>query len=419
MRRLLNYLIILVAVLLISTPAWAPPINRGGPIGGVGAGGAGTVNTTGTPVDNDAAVFTDADTLEGLSTAEFKALFNLETGTDVQAWDADLDTYAGITPSANIQSLLAAATYAAARGLLDLEGGTDFYSVTATDTWRNSVSQVEMGYLDGVTSDIQTQLDAGAGFDPASPGEIGGTVPGIGNFTTVITDSVADPRVRFYDINAAGAAKADEDAGSEHAGLTTTTEDAEVSDRFSTHFGCATAGTEYRHLWWDASDAKFYLGIGTDVAASAAVAGYERLVIDTNTATDNQIELLTDSGATAIIITGMTLDATVPTYESTTATITVAGASGVYYNNDNDVIEFDLPAAATGKQFCFNAFTYAQVITIDPDGTDTITLDGTTAAGGEAIVSSGAAGESVCVQGKADAIWVAFGPVGTWAEASP
>lgn len=34
-------------------------------------------------------------------------------GTNVQAWDADLDTYAGITPSANIQTFLASATFAA------------------------------------------------------------------------------------------------------------------------------------------------------------------------------------------------------------------------------------------------------------------------------------------------------------------
>lgn len=51
-----------------------------------------------------------------------------------QAADADLDTFAGITPSANVQSLLGAADYAAARGLLDLEAGTDFYSVSAADT---------------------------------------------------------------------------------------------------------------------------------------------------------------------------------------------------------------------------------------------------------------------------------------------
>jgi len=38
--------------------------------------------------------------------ATFKATTNLEIGTDVEAWDADLDTYAGITPTAPAQTAL-------------------------------------------------------------------------------------------------------------------------------------------------------------------------------------------------------------------------------------------------------------------------------------------------------------------------
>jgi len=34
-----------------------------------------------------------------------------------------------------------------------------FYTETEVDTWRSGVTQTEMGYLDGITSDIQTQLD--------------------------------------------------------------------------------------------------------------------------------------------------------------------------------------------------------------------------------------------------------------------
>lgn len=58
---------------------------------------------------------------------------DLRVGSVTQAYDADLDTYAGITPSANVQSLLGAANYAAMRTLLDLEAGTDFYSISAAD----------------------------------------------------------------------------------------------------------------------------------------------------------------------------------------------------------------------------------------------------------------------------------------------
>jgi hypothetical protein len=78
-----------------------------------------------TPAANTQALLAAADY------AAMKALLNLEIGTDVQAYDADLTTYAGITPSANVQSLLAAADYAAMRTLLDLEAGTDFNAYDA------------------------------------------------------------------------------------------------------------------------------------------------------------------------------------------------------------------------------------------------------------------------------------------------
>ncbi|MEO5914870.1 MAG: hypothetical protein ABIS50_11595 [Luteolibacter sp.] len=54
------------------------------------------------------------------SVAAAKITLGLTVGADVQAYDADLTTYAGITPSANIQSFLAAANYGAAKTLLSL-----------------------------------------------------------------------------------------------------------------------------------------------------------------------------------------------------------------------------------------------------------------------------------------------------------
>lgn len=65
------------------------------------------------------------------------AWFDLSTGLSFSGTtltlDADLQTWAGVTPSANGQSLVSAADYAAMRTLLDLEAGTDFYSKTAAD----------------------------------------------------------------------------------------------------------------------------------------------------------------------------------------------------------------------------------------------------------------------------------------------
>lgn len=50
-----------------------------------------------------------------------------------QPLSSTLTTLAGITYSANTQSFLASANYAAMRALLDLEAGTDFYSISAAN----------------------------------------------------------------------------------------------------------------------------------------------------------------------------------------------------------------------------------------------------------------------------------------------
>jgi len=51
--------------------------------------------------------------------------------TAYQGANGNLTTWGGIAPSANVQSLVAAANYAAMRGLLDLEAGTDFLAFPA------------------------------------------------------------------------------------------------------------------------------------------------------------------------------------------------------------------------------------------------------------------------------------------------
>jgi hypothetical protein len=58
-------------------------------------------------------------------------LISDDIGTNVQAWDAQLDSLS--SSSANGVSLVTAANYAAMRGLLDLEPNTDFYAPGGDD----------------------------------------------------------------------------------------------------------------------------------------------------------------------------------------------------------------------------------------------------------------------------------------------
>jgi hypothetical protein len=77
----------------------------------------------------------NAQALLLLSYAAMRTNLNLVIGTDVQAYDSDLTTWAGISPSANAQALLLL-TYAAMRTNLNLVVGTDVQAYDAQlDTW--------------------------------------------------------------------------------------------------------------------------------------------------------------------------------------------------------------------------------------------------------------------------------------------
>lgn len=111
-----------------------------------------SVRNTGTPVDNDVAIFTDAGTVEGLSEAEFKTLFNLVIGADVQEYNAStaftttpLDDFG--TPDDNTD-LNATTSY---HGLLPKLGGGTTNFLRADGTWADPSLSVTLGGLSDVT----------------------------------------------------------------------------------------------------------------------------------------------------------------------------------------------------------------------------------------------------------------------------
>jgi len=104
----------------------------------------------------------------------------LAIGTNVQAYDADLTTWAGITPSANIQSLNAAATYAAARALLDVESGTDFYSIAGANAAFEGIDATILKDADigGSVQAYDADLTTLAGLSSADSNFIVGSAAG-------------------------------------------------------------------------------------------------------------------------------------------------------------------------------------------------------------------------------------------------
>lgn len=82
-----------------------------------------------------------------------------DIGVSVQAYDADLTTWAGVTSSANGRSLVSAANYAAMRTLLDLEAGTDFYSISAANAAFQPLATVLTNTTASFTTADETKLD--------------------------------------------------------------------------------------------------------------------------------------------------------------------------------------------------------------------------------------------------------------------
>lgn len=125
----------------------------------VGGTGLDSSGSTGTP-------YVTAGTWSIMNAATARTNLGLAIGTNVQAYDADLTTYAGITPSANIQTFLGSADYAAMRTNMGVQAADDDLTTYAGITPSANI-QTLLGSADFSTA--RTNLGLAIGTDVLAP----------------------------------------------------------------------------------------------------------------------------------------------------------------------------------------------------------------------------------------------------------
>jgi len=131
------------------------------------------------------------------------------------------------------------------------------------------------------------------------------------------------------------------------------------------------------------------------------------------------IAVTTDlTAGTLDFLTSGTLHGNVGVTSDTAATVvlTTAQCRGhIRINSDDDIIDYTLPDAAAGMSVLIYSLQ-DQVVTIDTNGSDTITLDGTALTAGNAIDSPGAAGDFIVLLAIDTDDWITLGRSGMWVD---
>lgn len=87
--------------------------------------------------------------------------------------------------------------------------------------------------------------------------------------------------------------------------------------------------------------------------------------------------------------------------------------AGATFRNSGGAVEFDLPAAVPGLEFNF-VVGHASNLTIDPNGTETLTgTNGVAGTGGQTLVAD-AVGEKVTLRCVEAGKWIVTASTGTW-----
>lgn len=372
--------------------------------------GAGNVSKVGTPVNNQVGVWTGDGTIEGAASLTYDGA-NLQltgdigsTGTRItKGWFTDL----AVTNSPQFTGIeLSHAT----ENTLTGSGGNAYIEGTLlVKNPMTTAGDIIYGGVSGAPTRLGAVNNSILGWNGS------GT---LGAYTNISIDNTA---AQFYD-SAAPTKLVKIDPSNQTAGNTG------VIQAPNNGTATLTAGTQVAEatatggiVLGDASpDANGEIGYASNAYSIFANSEDLTLTASANTWTASSATGVTEINLSAMnLVTTGTIDAGLPTVSSTDATITVAGKSRVYFNGDDDVIAFNLPADPSNCAFCFGNTEYGRAITVNPDDADYIVLDGTKAAAGEAIVSSGDAKDWVCLVGISSGLWRVTGNIGTWAEETP
>jgi hypothetical protein len=392
---------------------------------------------------DEIAVFASGTTFKALTESEFKAAYNMEAGTDYLAPNGDGSSLTGLTWS----QVGSTPTTLAGYGITDAESSTsnDFDpDRLAGDTTDNDLIDPAIGGLGIDASSCTGHVDWSSG-----------TVTCVKDAFSQTTDPTLDDDTLegysvgslWYNMTGAkiyrlldaseGAANWDCITCSSNTALDNI---ADPTVDASIELGSSTLTLKsisdgwggivvYSNVADNASDT-YLMTLQADDADDANT-HYLRVMEDVDGTPTTLFEFYRRSfligslakieGIGEIHTTGE-LTGKLEVQEETGTTIDVAEAThygGIVSNGDADAVEVDLDAAVVGMSLMV-VDNGGGVITLTPNGTDTIVYDGTEASAGEAILSSGTKydyASLICLTANQ---WIVVGhDTNGWVEATP